>query len=261
MPGGDPAVPVKPKDGDMGGMEVTIGLAFLAGLASFLAPCVLPLVPAYLGYLSGHTVVGTKSEDEAAPNKGHIVAHAAFFVLGFTLIFVLLGTAVGAVGRFIRGDWLRYAGGTLVILFGLGLAGMLHLPFLEQEARLQVRRKPKLGLLSSLLAGLAFGAGWTPCVGPALSSILILSADQETALRGTALLIAYSAGIGLPFILAGLLMENLRDLIRRIRPYQPLIQKIAGVVVIAVGMLLITDGFAAIGLWLEQRGIGWDLGI
>lgn len=245
----------------MAGIEVNIGLAFLAGLASFLAPCVLPLVPAYLGYLSGHTVVGTKAETDGGTHKGHIVAHAAFFVLGFSIIFILLGTAVGAVGRLIRGDWLRYAGGTIVIFFGLGLAGLLHLPFLEMEARLQVRRKPKLGLLSSLLAGLAFGAGWTPCVGPALSSILILSADQETALRGTLLLIAYSAGIGLPFILAGLLMENLRDLIQRIRPYQPLIQKVAGAVVILVGVLLITDGFAVIGLWLEQRGIGWDLGI
>jgi cytochrome c-type biogenesis protein len=245
----------------MPGIQVNIGLAFLAGLASFLAPCVLPLVPAYLGYLSGHTVIGTKDEAETAPHKGHIVAHAAFFVLGFSIIFVLLGTAVGAVGRLIRGDWLRYVGGAIVVLFGLGLAGMLHLPFLEMEARIQVRRKPKLGLLSSLLAGLAFGAGWTPCVGPALSSILILSADQATALRGTLLLIAYSAGIGLPFILAGLLMENLRAVIQRIRPYQPLIQKIAGVVVIAVGILLITDGFATIGLWLEQRGIGWDMGI
>jgi cytochrome c-type biogenesis protein len=242
-------------------MEVTIGLAFLAGLASFLAPCVLPLVPAYLGYLSGHTVVDDQAESSRGAAKGHIVAHAAFFVLGFSIIFILLGTAVGAVGRIIRGDWLRYVGGAIVILFGLGLAGMLHLPFLEQEARLQVRRRPKLGLLSSLLAGVAFAAGWTPCVGPALSSILILSVDQETALRGILLLVAYSAGIGLPFLLAGLLLEQLRDLIKHIRPYQPLIQKIAGGVVIMVGILLITDGFAAIGLWLEARGIGWDLGI
>lgn len=239
--------------------EVNLGLAFLAGLASFLAPCVLPLVPAYLSYLSGYTV--TASEETQAPRRAHVVLHAAFFVLGFTLIFVLLGTAAGALGRLIRGDWLRYVGGALMILFGLSLTGLIYIPWFDRETRVTVDRKLDWGFASSLLAGAAFGAGWTPCVGPVLSSILVLSTDQGTIMQGVVLLLAYAAGIGLPFILAGLLIEQASGLIRRISRYQPVIQKVVGIVVVLVGVILITDSFSVIGLWLEERGIGWDLGI
>ena len=238
--------------------EVNVGIAFLAGLASFLAPCVLPLVPAYLSYLSGYTL----GADDAGPTRrGHVVVHALFFVLGFSIVFILLGTAAGALGRLVRGDWLRYLGGLVLILFGLTLTGLLHIPLFDLQARLTVKRRVDWGVASSLVAGLAFGAGWTPCVGPALSSILVLSADQRTAAQGTLLLVAYSAGIGLPFIAAAALIERLGGLLRRIAPYQLLIHRALGVLIIAAGVVLFTDSFSAIGLWLEQRGIGWDLGI
>lgn len=237
--------------------NVNIGIAFLAGLASFLAPCVLPLIPAYLGYLSGYSV--TKSEAQTWTDKLFVVAHASAFVLGFSLVFILLGLAAGSLGQLLRGEWLRYLGGAMIIFFGLALLEALHLPFLEKTHTLQWRGNRKWGLFSSLLVGMVFASGWTPCIGPALSSILILSADQSTLLQGAVLLIAYSAGLGLPFILAGLLMDQLGTWIKNTSRYLPAIQKISGIVLILVGIILITDGFAAIGAWLELRGIGWNL--
>lgn len=249
--------------------EVNIGLAFLAGLASFLAPCVLPLVPAYLSYLSGYTlgqpdeqVRGTRTRGTRSGGaRWHVVLHAVAFVLGFSLIFVLLGSAVGALGRLVRGDWLRYLGSLVMILFGLTLMGLLHIPLFEQQARVTVKRRVDWGYASSLLAGIAFGAGWTPCVGPALSSILVLSADQGTVAQGVILLIAYSAGIGVPFILAAFVIERLRGLIMRIGPYQATIQKVVGAIILLVGILLFTDNLATIGQWMENAGLGWDLGL
>lgn len=239
--------------------QVGIGIAFLAGLASFLAPCVLPLVPAYLGYLSGYAV--TKSDTPTLSERFFVAAHAIAFVIGFSLVFILFGTAASSFGRLLRGDWFRYLGGLLIIFFGLALMELLHVPFLQNEARLQWRGKREWGFLSSALVGMVFAAGWTPCVGPALSAILILSADQTTVGRGVVLLVAYSAGIGLPFILAGFLIDRLGGLLQRMARYLPTIQKVAGAILVLVGIALITNSFSAIGVWLELRGIGWDLGI
>lgn len=240
-------------------VDVSLGVAFIAGLASFLAPCVLPLVPAYLGYLSGYAV--TKSGERTLGERFFVVVHALAFVAGFSIVFILLGTAAGTVGRLLRGEWFRYLGGLLIIFFGLALVEVLHVPFLQQEAKLQWRGKREWGFLSSLLIGMVFAAGWTPCVGPALSAILILGADQSTAGQGALLLAVYSAGVGLPFILAGLLVDQFGTILQRLTRYLPIIQKISGVILVLVGIILITDSFSAIGLWLEQRGIGWDLGI
>lgn len=242
-------------------VDVSVGVAFLAGLASFLAPCVLPLVPAYLGYLSGFAVTQAPGEQRSAKERGLVVAHAFFFVLGFSVIFVLLGTLAGTVGQFLRGPWLRYVGGVIIIFFGLSLIGVLNVPLLYQDAKLQWQGKREWGFLSSLLIGMVFASGWTPCVGPALSSILVLSAEQSTAARGAWLLAVYSAGIGVPFMIAALLVDQLGAYLRRIGRYLHLIQKISGAILLAVGVVLITDSFGMIGGWLELRGIGWDLGI
>jgi cytochrome c-type biogenesis protein len=240
-------------------VNISISVAFIAGLASFLAPCVLPLVPAYLGYLSGYAV--TKSDAPTLSKRFFIAAHAVAFVIGFSLVFILLGTAAGSLGRWLRGDWFRYLGGLLIIFFGLALMELLHVPFLQNEARLQWRGKEEWGFISSILIGMVFAAGWTPCVGPALSAILVLSADHATVGHGVVLLMAYSAGIGLPFILAGFLIDRLDGLLKRVARYLPTIQKIAGAILVLVGIIVITDGFSAISLWLEQRGIGWNLGL
>ena len=249
--------------------QINIGVAFLAGLASFLAPCVLPLVPAYLSYLSGYTIAGAGEQVEGARAgvrtrarvRTRVVLHAIFFVVGFSLIFILLGTAAGALGRLVRGDWLRYVGGIVMVLFGLSLMGLIHIPLFDQQAQFSIKRRVDWGYASSLLAGLAFGAGWTPCVGPALSSILVLSGSQNTVAHGVLLLSAYSVGIGVPFVLAAVLVDRVTSLIRRLAPYQVIIHRAIGVLIVLVGVVLFTDSFAVIGQWLEARGIGWDLGI
>ncbi len=247
----------------MNSVDVGPGFAFLAGLASFLAPCVLPLVPAYLGYLSGYAVTRseTRSETRTPRERFYIVGHAALFVLGFTLVFVLLGTVAGTLGALLAGPMLRYVASLLVIFFGLALLGWLDLPFLERTARLEWRNQRELGLFSSVLVGMVFAAGWTPCVGPMLASILALSAQQQTALRGAMLLSVYSLGLGVPFILAALLIDRLSAILLRIGRYLPLIQKIIGVLMILVGLLMLTQGLDALGVWFEERGIGWDIGL
>jgi cytochrome c-type biogenesis protein len=240
--------------------NVGMGAAFLAGLASFLAPCVLPLVPAYLGYLSGYAV--TKPEGgRSVRERLLIVSHALFFVMGFTVIFVLLGTAAGSLGAFLRGRALRFIGGLLIIFFGLALVGALRVPFLYQEAKLEWRGRKEWGFLSSFIVGMVFAAGWTPCVGPALTAILTLSANQSTAGRGALLLTVYSAGVGVPFILSAFLIDQLGDLLRRVGKYLPVVQKATGVLLILVGVVVLTDSFTLIGGWLERYGLGWDLGL
>ena len=241
-------------------VEIGVGFAFLAGLASFLAPCVLPLLPAYLGYLSGHAVL-EPGETRSGRERFTIVVHALSFVVGFTVIFVLLGTAAGSLGAFLRGPWLRYVGGVIVIFFGLTLLELLHVPFLHREVKLEWRGNREWGYVSSLLIGMVFAAGWTPCVGPALTSILALSADQSTAARGALLLAAYSAGVGLPFIAAALVIDRLTALLDRITRYLPLIQKLTGVLLVLIGLVILTDSFTVLGGWLERVGIGWDLGL
>lgn len=243
----------------MGNVNINVGLAFLAGLASFLAPCVLPLVPVYLGYLSGYAITqpGTRSRQE----RLYIVLHAIFFVLGFTLVFTLLGVAAGAVGALLRGAWLRVIGGLLVIFFGLTILEVLHVPALYRSAQLDWRAKREWGFASSLLIGMVFAAGWTPCVGPALTSILTLSATQSTAAQGAGLLAVYSLGVGLPFILAAVLVDQVGTLLTRLQRYLPLIHKATGILLILMGIIILTDSFTAIGFWLEQRGIGWNLGL
>jgi len=243
----------------MPNVEISVGIAFLAGVASFLAPCVLPLVPAYLGYMSGYAV--TKPQEHTLKERFFVVIHATCFVIGFSIVFVALGLAVGALGTLLRGPWLRYTGGLVIILFGLALMDILHIPFLHQEAKLNWHGNQAWGFLSSFLIGMVFAAGWTPCVGPALSAILALSLNQGTAARSALLLIAYSAGIGLPFILAGFLVDRVGTLLQRIGRYLPLIQKITGGILILVGIILFTDSLSTIGLWMEKWGIGWDLGI
>lgn len=243
----------------MTNVNISIGLAFLAGLASFLAPCVLPLVPVYLGYLSGYAV--TQPGERSRKERLYIVLHAVFFVLGFTLVFMLLGVAAGALGALLRGAWLRTLGGLLVIFFGLTVLEVLHVPALYRSAQLDWRAKREWGFASSLLIGMVFAAGWTPCVGPALTSILTLSASQSTAVQGAGLLAVYSLGVGLPFILAAVLVDQVGGLLTKLQRALPLIHKATGVLLVVLGLVILTDSFTLIGFWLEQRGIGWNLGL
>lgn len=226
--------------------NLTILVAFLAGLLSFLSPCVLPLVPSYLGFVTGFTL------DEMTDRRRLAMVHALLFVAGFSLIFILLGAGATALGGALRyyKDWVARIGGLLILFFGLYLLGVIRIRAFEQEQRLHLDRKP-LGYLGSVLVGLAFGAGWTPCIGPILGGILGLAATEADVSRGMVLLGWYSAGLAVPFLLAAYAVNTFLELFQRFRRYLPLVQKASGVLLLVVGVLMVSGQFTRLASWLQ----------
>lgn len=221
-------------------------VAFVGGILSFLSPCVLPLVPSYLGFLTGFTL------DEMTGRRRLALLHALLFVVGFSLVFVLLGasaTALGAALRVYR-DWIQRLGGILIIAFGLYCLGVLRLDFLGQERRLHLERKP-VGYLGSVLVGMAFGAGWSPCIGPILGGILSLAATEADLGRGVTLLVAYSAGLAVPFLVAALAVERFVGWFQRFRRHLHLVQLASGALLVVVGVLILTGQFTRLASWLQ----------
>lgn len=222
-------------------------VAFLAGLLSFLSPCVLPLVPSYLGFITGFTL------DEMSTRRHLAVIHALLFVLGFSLIFVLLGAGATALGAALKvnKDWVARIGGLLIIAFGLYCLGVLRLDFLGRERRLHLEQKP-VGYLGSVLVGMAFGAGWSPCVGPVLGGIVSLAATEADVSRGVALLVAYSAGLAVPFLLVALAVERFLGWFQRFRRHLHLVQRVSGALLVAVGLLIVSGQFTRLAAWLQS---------
>ena len=227
----------------------TLGLfvAFAAGLLSFLSPCVLPLVPSYIGFLTGMSL------PEMSGRRRVAVAHALLFVLGFSLVFVLLGASATALGRALNyyQVWLQRVGGVLIIGFGLVCLGVIKVGFLSQERRVQVEQKP-VGYLGSALVGMAFGAGWTPCIGPVLGAILGLAATSQDLARGVLLLAVYSAGLAVPFLVAAVALDSFLGWFQRFRRYLPWVMRVTGVLLIFVGGLMVTGEFTRLAGWLQQ---------
>lgn len=227
----------------------TLGLfvAFAAGLLSFLSPCVLPLVPSYVGFLTGMSL------SEMGGRRRVALGHALLFVLGFSLVFVLLGASATALGRALNYYqlWLQRIGGLLVIGFGLVCLGVIKVGLLSQERRVQVDQKP-VGYLGSALVGMAFGAGWTPCIGPVLGAILGLAATAHDLTRGMLLLAAYSAGLAVPFLIAAVALDAFLDWFQRFRRYLPWVMRVSGVLLIFVGVLMVTGEFTRLAGWLQQ---------
>ncbi|HEX6433306.1 MAG TPA: cytochrome c biogenesis protein CcdA [Gemmatimonadales bacterium] len=223
-----------------------IVVAFTAGLLSFLSPCVLPLVPSYVGFLTGMT------QPESGVRRRAALAHALLFIIGFSLVFILLGASATALGRALGyyQIWLQRAGGVLIILFGLVCLGAFSSRLLSGERRLHLERKP-VGYLGSALVGMAFAAGWTPCIGPVLGGILGLAASSTDVSRGMLLLAVYSAGLALPFLVAALALESFLSWFRRFRPFLPWVMRVSGVLLVLVGFLLLTGEFTRLAGWLE----------
>lgn len=221
-------------------------VAFVAGLLSFLSPCVLPLVPSYVGFITGMTL------PEVTGRRRVALTHALLFVAGFSLIFVLLGASATALGRVLNyyQVWLQRVGGVLIILFGLLCLGVFKGGLLNQERRVHLERKP-VGYLGSLLVGMAFAAGWTPCIGPVLGGILGLAATSGDVTRGMQLLAAYSAGLALPFLIAAVAVESFLDWFQRFRRFLPWVMRISGVLLIVVGVLLVSGEFTRLAGWLQ----------
>ena len=241
-------------------VPVSYGLAFLAGLLSFLSPCVLPLVPSYVTFVTGMTL------DELGANGRHAARaraalHASVFVLGFGLVFVALGATATVLGATLRRalPLLQQLGGIVIAAFGLYLVGVLRLPALMRERRVHLARKPA-GIAGSLIAGLAFGAGWTPCIGPVLASILLYAGMEATMTRGMLLLVAYTLGLGVPFFVAAVGLNWYLAGAQRLRRWLRPIEVVSGVLLIAVGILLFTGRFTAVSNFLAGFGQLFNLG-
>ena len=224
-----------------------VAIAFTAGLLSFLSPCVLPLVPSYVTFLTGLSIENVSSARRVA------VLHALLFIGGFTAIFVALGAGATAIGVLLGAyrDWIGRIGGVLLIVFGFLLLEVLTIPALSRERRVYLAEKP-VGLLGSLLVGIAFGAGWTPCIGPILGSILSLASVSASMSRGLGLLLAYSAGLAVPFLLAALAIDRFIALLARMRRGLAWVSRVSGALLIGVGVLLVTGYFTQLASWLQQ---------
>ncbi len=227
-------------------MTPSFALAFVAGVLSFLSPCVLPLIPSYVGFLTGLTL------EELEVRRGTALAHALWFVAGFSLIFIALGATASALGVLLLRSqvWIGRIGGGVVILFGLYLLGVVRPGLLMRERKVQLARKP-LGYLGSAFVGITFGAAWTPCIGPILGAILTLAAAQASVGHGAALLTAYSAGLALPFVVTALALDRFLAWFQRFRPYLVWVERIAGILLILLGLLLVTDRFTLLAGWLQ----------
>jgi len=228
------------------GEPVGLAIAFLAGLLSFLSPCVLPLIPSYVSFLTGMSV------DDAATQRRASLAHAASFVLGFSLIFLALGATATALGRLFHyyQEWIARVGGVIILLLGLYLLGVFRLGFLAREARVQFRNKP-VGYLGSAVVGAAFGAGWTPCIGPILAGILGLAATSNSVGKGIALLAAYSAGLAVPFLVAAAAVDRFLAWFQRFRRHIVWVERVSGALLVALGLLLATGYFTVLSGWLQ----------
>jgi len=221
-------------------------VAFVAGLLSFLSPCVLPLVPSYVGFITGMTLPEVSGRRRAA------LLHALLFVAGFSLVFVLLGASATALGRALNyyQVWLQRVGGVLIIIFGFLCLGVFKVGILNQERRVHLEHKP-VGYLGSALVGVAFGAGWTPCIGPVLGAILGLAATTSDVTRGMQLLAVYSAGLALPFLIAAVAVESFLDWFQGFRRYLPWVMRLSGLILIVVGVLLVSGEFTRLAGWLQ----------
>ena len=224
--------------------NVSFVVAFSAGLLSFFSPCILPLIPVYIFYISGTSLAEARSE------RRKTVVRTLGFVLGFTLIFMLMGSTASALGRlFIRNRiWFTRLSGILLLVFGLQMLGIIHLPFLEMEKRLQGPKKSG-GWPTAILIGMAFAAGWTPCFGPILGSILMLAGQTGTMGQGTLLLLVYSLGMGIPFMLTAFFIDRFKGFLSRNERVIQLLPKLSGAVMVLFALLLLFNQVGRIAAW------------
>jgi len=235
--------PQSPSDAASG---VSFAVAFAAGLLSFLSPCVLPLIPSYVGFLTGLTV------EEMQRRRGVAVLHAVWFVAGFSFIFMALGASASALGNLLLHYqvWLGRIGGVLVLLFGLYLLGVLRPAFLMRERKIELASKP-IGYVGSALVGMTFGAAWTPCIGPILGGILTLAAARGSVTQGTLLLGVYALGLAVPFLITAFALDRFLAWFQRFRPYIVWVDRVAGAMLVLLGILLVTDRFTLLASWLQ----------
>jgi len=238
----------------MGVFDVSFGAAALAGLISFLSPCVLPLVPAYLCFVAGTSLDKLMDDDSIDQNlRKRVVISAFFFVLGFTTVFVIMGASASAINRIVFDhiEIISKVAGAVIILFGLHYMGVFRFAFMQREMRFNPDKTPA-GIIGAYLIGLAFAFGWTPCVGPILATILTLAASSDSLGYGISLLTVYSLGLGIPFMAAALAIEPFMNFLKRFRSHIHKIEIGAGVLLIVTGLLIMTDSLASISYYILE---------
>ena len=237
------------------GTNITLGLAFLAGLASFLSPCVFSLVPAYIGYLGGRAAGG---EDSPA-HRWVTFTHGLAFVLGFSVVFIIFGVAASFLGGLLFDVrfWLAKIGGVIVVIFGLHMIGVFRIPFLNYDLRVHSQVDSRWGYISSALMGVFFSAGWSPCIGPVLGAILTLAMNGGSVLLGVKLLSAYSAGLAIPFLIAALGIGWVSAVLRKYSKAMRIVEIVMGVLLVIVGVMLFLGTFA----WFSTFGWFVDFGL
>ena len=226
--------------------SLTLLVAFMAGLLSFLSPCVLPLVPSYVTFITGMGL------DDVSKARRAALTHALLFVLGFSFIFVALGAGASAFGQLLREYrvWLARVGGVLMVAMGLWMLGVITVGALQQERRIHLSDKP-LGYLGTIVVGIAFGAGWTPCLGPTLGAILLLAANETALAKGILLLTAYSAGLAVPFLVSALAIDRFLGFFQSFRKSIGTVNRVAGGLLVVVGVLMFTGWFERLAAYLQ----------
>ena len=229
--------------------------ALVAGMLSFLSPCVLPLVPPYLCFIGGMSIEQMTADDAPADLKltRKILLSSVFFVFGFSTVFITLGATASVLGEWLADNLaiLTQAAGVLIVVLGLHFMGILRIPLLYREARFQTTTRPA-GLIGAYVVGLAFAFGWTPCVGPVLAAVLMVAGSEGSVVQGAGLLTVYSAGLGLPFIAAAIAMKPFMTVMGRFRRHLRKVEIAIGVLLVATGLLFITEQFSYIAYWLLE---------
>ena len=243
------------------GMDTSFWGAFVAGFFSFLSPCILPIIPPYLCFITGLSLDQITEKSRTSSTVMKIFFSALAFVMGFSVVFILLGASATLLGEKLSEyfDILKYPAGAIIILMGLHFLGIFRIGFLYKQAKIDVEKKPA-GLIGSFFVGLAFAFGWTPCVGPVLSTILFVAGAEESASQGAALLAAYSAGIGIPFLLAAVFASAFMSFMKKFAKHLSTVEKIMGVMLVITGILIMTGYMQEIGLFLQRVLPGYALG-
>lgn len=241
------------------GESLGVAVAFSAGLLSFLSPCVLPLFPSYLSFITGMSV-DRLAADVSVGSRGRVVLHSLAFIVGFSFVFIALGASFSAAGQFLLDyrEWIRIAGGLFIIVFGLYIAGILRVGIFGRTRQIEIKTKPA-GYLGTFAVGVTFAIGWTPCVGPILGSILSLAGTAETVRKGIGLLMAYSAGLALPFFLSSLALGAFLKFFKRYRAAMPVVERVAGVLLVFVGLLVVTNYFVILNSYAISLTPQWLL--
>jgi cytochrome c-type biogenesis protein len=247
------------------GLDVSIWAAFVAGLLSFLSPCVLPLVPPYLCFIAGASLEELTGETQASPAvQRKAVAASALFVMGFSTVFISLGASASVIGQWLRQatTWeitigsmnfpvLTSLAGVIIIVMGLHFLGAFRIAFLSREVRYQQEARP-VGLLGAYAIGLAFALGWTPCIGPVLAAILTVAGSADSVAKGAGLLAVYSAGLGVPFLLAAVAMPQFLSFLKRFRRHLGMVEKAMGGMLVVTGIMFLTGTFTTLSYWMIE---------